>query len=69
MTPATEYQPNPQLALLSQELEILNRALLAEGFDDHVRLVCLRHAAQQMLRFASLFRPVEFDEDAEREIA
>lgn len=57
---ATEYTPNPRLAILASELELLNAELIDEGFADHARIVTLRHVAQHMLRMSKLFvnRPV-----------
>lgn len=55
MTIQTEYVPNPRHAILANELELLNAELLEEGFNDHVRLAVLRHAARHMLRMSMLF--------------
>ena len=55
MTAPIEYTPNPRHAILANELELLNAELLEEGFNDHVRLAVLRHAARHMLRMSMLF--------------
>lgn len=52
---ATEYTPNPRLAILASELELLNAELIDEGFADHARIVTLRHVTQHMLRMSKLF--------------
>lgn len=52
---AAEYTPNPRLAILASELELLNAELIDEGFADHARIVTLRHVARHMLRMSRLF--------------
>lgn len=66
-----EYTPNPRLAILASELELLNSELLDEGFDDRVRIATLRHAARHMLRMSQLFvnRPVENNDEVEFDFA
>lgn len=55
MTIETEYTPSPRLAILANELELLNAELIEEGFGDHIRLAVLRHAGRHMLRMSLLF--------------
>lgn len=60
---AAEYTPNPRLAILASELELLNAELIDEGFADHARIVILRYVTQHMLRMSKLFvnRPADHE--------
>lgn len=41
-----EYVSNPRLAVLAEELQILNESLIAKGVPDHARIIQLRRFAE-----------------------